>query len=260
MNPELAMIVALVIHGNIYIRGDQALVAPNLVQSIPVFKKYDVQFARKKKILFFFNQEQVISGTDSWLKDIREKNAKRIWFLNVDVRKDLPDRIASSFQGGGSWAVQVDYESSSEVWVPNWSTNKVVFKCLVYDKVLPVENPKTAEAEGDLMKALEAARGFSAEIKFAEWTRTFTEILRRSKDLDFGPDGYLKIIPDGKDHAKERRLLSIALESWVFGGMGSWNDLPSYGDALDKEYEKISNEFYAAEIEAFKTGANRFSD
>jgi hypothetical protein len=59
---------------------------------------------------------------------------------------------------------------------------------------------------------------------------------------------------DHPDSAK--RLLAEALEAWVFGGMGSWNDVVLTGDTDRAKYDKLTSSLYAAVIDACVAAAN----
>jgi hypothetical protein len=50
-----------------------------------------------------------------------------------------------------------------------------------------------------------------------------------------------------------RRLLAIATNSWVFGGIGSWNDL---GFVEDQRYQSVSEPLYGAMMNAFLASVN----
>jgi hypothetical protein len=58
--------------------------------------------------------------------------------------------------------------------------------------------------------------------------------------------------PHGLDHA---RVAAAAFKSFVFGGMGSWNDLSFQGDAA-RNYEQLTKDLYAAVMFALDATAN----
>jgi hypothetical protein len=49
-------------------------------------------------------------------------------------------------------------------------------------------------------------------------------------------------------------LLDASQKAWVFGGMGSWNDLGSEGDD-QKLYERLSDRLFRAVNEAIEAAA-----
>jgi hypothetical protein len=257
MNGELALLIALVTYGNAYFHGNLFPNAPELTLSNSTCKGLSVEFLKEKELFFGFKTTKKITGTEKWFRDLKERGAKRLWFIDVDVKRDLSNRIASSFVGGGNWAIQVDYDNSSEIWVPVWGRKEVVFREFVLDRKRSVEETETNQSLNKLLDALKCAEEFSRKIKFHEWESTFKEIIDNSRNSDLRMRYYSDMIPDGKDFLKERHLIAVASSAWVFGGMGSWNDLPSYGNALDKEYEKKTDELYSATVEALKAGSNR---
>jgi hypothetical protein len=53
-----------------------------------------------------------------------------------------------------------------------------------------------------------------------------------------------------------RRLVAAAVRSWVFGGMGSWNDIGFSDPALLSVYNSVSEDLYMSVIEGFRDGIN----
>ncbi len=55
-----------------------------------------------------------------------------------------------------------------------------------------------------------------------------------------------------------RQLLAMASRAWVFGGMGSWNDIGFTDAARNEEYRRVSQELYRAVTDAIRDAANSF--
>ncbi|OWA37963.1 hypothetical protein B9G55_06375 [Saccharibacillus sp. O16] len=56
-----------------------------------------------------------------------------------------------------------------------------------------------------------------------------------------------------------QRMYAAVYRSWVFGGMGSWNDVPPYSaheKGKDQEFASCSDELYAAMQEALEAAVN----
>ena len=50
-------------------------------------------------------------------------------------------------------------------------------------------------------------------------------------------------------------ILDAAQSGWVFGGMGSWNDMAFHGE-VEKEYARVSERLYSAITDAICAAAN----
>ena len=101
-----------------------------------------------------------------------------------------------------------------------------------------------------LTDSLEAAIRFCDEgeqwLRTSHWTVIFKSALSAldsSKQLDFTP--YLNF-PLEVISTEQSRLLQAADRAWVFGGMGSWNDMGFESDQQHAEYEVVSSRLYQA--------------
>ena len=63
------------------------------------------------------------------------------------------------------------------------------------------------------------------------------------------------LAPEGSLPPLARCLLDACQTAWVFGGMGSWNDL-TFDGPDGAEYDRVSEWLFTALNEAIYTGAN----
>ena len=88
---------------------------------------------------------------------------------------------------------------------------------------------------------------------FTRWFSTAIEVLNDPTPLtkvyhsDISPPGYLS--------REAQALLAAAQAAWVFGGMGSWNDLRFDGDD-QRTYDFLSNQLYTLLITAIIQATN----
>jgi len=54
-------------------------------------------------------------------------------------------------------------------------------------------------------------------------------------------------------------LLAGALKGWVFGGLGSWNDMCFRESSQEREYQLVSKNLYRAVIQSVGVVANSTS-
>jgi hypothetical protein len=87
------------------------------------------------------------------------------------------------------------------------------------------------------------------------WSDNF-EVARKIL-FDFEPVESDEFIPYGLYENESRQLIEAAFNSWVFGGMGSWDDLAFSGDDQD-EYQFLSQDLYDAICTSFVSAVNSY--
>ena len=70
------------------------------------------------------------------------------------------------------------------------------------------------------------------------------------------PPYHRDLFPDHCYSEASRRFASMAQAAWVFGGMGSWNDLGFSEPEIHSEFEQISRDLFAAVMLACVASAN----
>ncbi len=70
------------------------------------------------------------------------------------------------------------------------------------------------------------------------------------------PPYFPDILPEEGYSLGARRLLASAMQSWVFGGMGSFNDLGYQDGETNDEYERIADSLYDSVSTAILAAVN----
>ena len=90
----------------------------------------------------------------------------------------------------------------------------------------------------------------------------FADVFRRALDSltsDAAEQPYHRdLLPPAGYGAEARRILAACGHAWVFGGMGSWNDLGFERPEDQREYEQLSEELYAAVNRGIEESANSY--
>jgi hypothetical protein len=159
-----------------------------------------------------------------------------------------------AFAGYALWGVQAIYEGSWELWAPECSGYTAIDRCHPIDA--PLRMPPFDEADRQLRKALEAAIGFTRKAEGDFGVTYFTDALalRDARQPEI-PD-YPEFLPELGCSAEARRLLACASKAWVFGGMGSWNDLGFDDPELKAEYERLTPRLFDAVLNAIAAAPN----
>lgn len=258
VNGPIAQIVALALHGNAALTGIGSIdfVAQN---STAQFCQ-SIDFVREEPRWFGLGtpERRIMSTPEQWFADLRNRKVVRIGVRWVSGKeKSAPDRMLAGFVGGGgTWTIQVQLSDDSyEQWTAEWRVDEprrkidgkiwqVSYRRAYSGKeslgVVPV-----SEAMVQLKQALADIYAFSSRKDVKPFTTMFEKALSATR-LEAGSEGYHrdlfpKVVPSGDADA----ILRAAQHAWVFGGMGSWNDL-GFDGADEKEYERVSEQLFQA--------------
>ena len=261
MKTELADLVALVAHGTAWLAGATGTVAPDpLADTAPI-----------RRSLRFDGGGQ--SSARDWLLDLRQRGARRLWLVVAEGQSALgaPPRMLAGFANAGRSSIVVDLGAAAEVWVGDWQVGakpgagQTAIWDVTYSSVLVgpmeegVEPPEIGPAFDRLSAALTAAAELaSSEPSLGQWVDVFRTAMAAGAGNP-ASDAYERLLPERGFSDEARRLLAMAGWAWVFGGMGSWNDVVPEGEAARARYDEVSEELYQAVLHAIEAATNAFS-
>jgi hypothetical protein len=104
-------------------------------------------------------------------------------------------------------------------------------------------------------ESLEEIGDFARSQEYTQWEPWFTEALELLDSPAPVPPYHGDILPRIGYPLCARQLMAAAIRGWVFGGMGSWNDLSPPNTA---EYERVTAAFFSASISAVCASAEAF--
>lgn len=164
--------------------------------------------------------------------------------------------------GGGRWVVEAVFEDGSDIWEARWTLGdqahpqrkiwRVTYGRIAKKWKTAPESQRTLEQVAEWVKlvlqnALEYAKGIGQQ----NFAVSFDEALTLLKADRLLPPYGLAL--EGQLPLEASRLLAAANAGWVFGGMGSWNDI---GDE-SPEYEKVSGNLFEVLTIALVESVNR---
>ncbi|QMU74583.1 hypothetical protein GXW83_01070 [Streptacidiphilus sp. PB12-B1b] len=258
MNGELAQYFALATHGSAWLQDSDVRTAPALDQSNSTF-----QFVRTVTFAG-------VPGTGPWLKKLAARGVDRIWLAAPgrpsNGGKGLEAHIAAAFAGGMQAGLLTTGRRGSELWRASWEAGDpaaadhrvwdIHYRC---DEVTLTPDDfriPVADASSTLDSALEAAVEFSQVHGLRPWDSVFVKA-RALLGADTFEDVYHQdLFPEGRFDLASRRLAAAAQSAWVFGGMGSWNDLGFADAETHTEYERLSRELFSAVTQSCLAAAN----
>jgi len=265
MNDKLAQIVALITYGNEYLASfrDDVL---ELFPSHFTFKYvFEVSFHKKKTLQDTSRKSRIVAkDTRTWFSYLKSQGVQYLKLDLLNIQSYLPSHIPSVFTGGGAWVIQTDKRTC---WQSKWSLkNQRDPECRIWAvrywecDNLPVlmDFPDIETAYQDLEDSLIEAQNFSKKNGF-DWEKWFAEALALLKSASAIPPYYADLLPASYENIKGRQLLGGALKGWVFGGLGSWNDMYFRDSSQEHEYQLVSKNLYRAVFQSVGAVANSTS-
>ncbi len=266
MNIELAQTIALIAYGNEYLSSPRRA-SRELFPSHSTFQYVsDVSFQKGKTLDPVLRRSEILAkNTRGWFSHL-ETNGIRYLKLDLLNLQHLPPPYATSlFTAGGAWVIQTD---QGKCWQFNWSfinqgsRQARLWKVEYWERDnIPVINDFSdmETAYRDLENALVDAQDFSERRKFG-WEKWFGKALQLLHNPSPVLPFYADLLPPTLRNIKVRQLLAGALQAWVFGGLGSWNDMYITDHSVEQEYQQISKNLYGAVIQSVGAVTNSTVD
>lgn len=268
MNHPIAQCVALVCHANAFLQGRPA---PRFFPSNSTCTFCDgVKFFRvSRPLVGRVRRQEVADGPDAWFAYLRASNISAVHLVRTPQNHPrTPDRMLAGFVGGGgTWAMEaVQQNGKCGMWVSRW---EVWNKSAPDRRIWRVSYGRASETRSaiapvtDLQSSAARLRAALADIHtFSETQRcdAFTACFARAiETLDSGGTkryGYHRdLAPDGSLPSLAVCLLDACQSAWVFGGMGSWNDL-AFDAKVQVEYDRTSERLFVTLTEAILVAAS----
>ena len=266
MNLHVAQVAALVCHANASLSGRD--IGPFFPGNSTCMACEQVTFILPEEFSPRALDELEVVGTpNEWFAFLRASGARGVRLVHVPSGDPkFADRTTVAFGGGGLWALEVVYDGDrSECWSARWkwwnrtAEDNRIWR-VSYSRLEMEAKPvgtlaSLTDIAGRLNKSLREIHDFAERCQVG-FTQSFANALstldskgrrRHGPITDFAPHGFLS--------AQATIILDAVQPAWVFGAMGSWNDV-TVDDADSAEYEKVSEQLYQALVEAVVTAAN----
>lgn len=267
MNGTILQMLALCCYANATVRG-RRVPEPMPKSSVCDFCEY-VRFVRPTRTLFGRIKDRTFASTpQDWLGTLLRDGVVRVR-LGCAAGNDpsVADRMLAAFiGGGGTWYLElVLADSQSNFLVADWqvhnqhapdrriwrTTYKQVPGASTNVPAIPL-----AHATDNLQAALHDIADFAQRQSLTNWHANFMSALD-AFDASKPPryDNCADLAPPGTLTLDARMLLDACQRAWVFGGMGSWNDMFFTGP-IQSDYERVSEQLYESVVAGLIAGAN----
>jgi hypothetical protein len=222
-----------------------------------------VDFVATRRRLFRSVSETIATEPGEWISRLPSVAPEGVNLVSLGSSGDLPEYVAVAFAGAAKCGVSVE---SQGVWLATWTLVEkddpqrriwsVSYRMTSVGAGLPPA-PSIADAREELAAALRETAAFARSASsVSSWCETFyqaeRDLERRDARIPYHPD----ILPPRGYQFSARQLLASAARSWVFGGMGSWNDVWIEGSTARAEHERVTKRLYAAVTAAIMAAVN----
>ncbi len=268
MNGPIAQFVALTCHANAFLQG--RIVPPFFPgNSTCTFCDWVKFLGVSKTLLGKIREEEIANSPDAWFAYLKAANVSAIRLLRAPQNHPkISDRLSAGLVGGGEiWKMEaVQQSGKSAIWLSRWEVwnqnapEQRIWR-VSYRRVSGVRSSATSVPDveslaGRFRTALADIRQFSERHNCGGFTSCFSKAIETLDSRGEKRYGYHKdLAPDGCLPSLARWLLDACQSAWVFGGMGSWNDMAFQGEA-QVEYDRTSEQLFLILNEAIQTAAN----
>jgi hypothetical protein len=250
----LAQLLAVAIHGNASLQGrDASGFFPG--NSTCKFCEF-VNFVHLEPLKKAWREVPFAASPQQWFQRLGAAGARGLrvgWESRSD--SNFPDRMSVGFVGGGGrWLIEADLPDGCEVWEARWTVgndkdpDSRIWR-VSYGRLAHGEGPRAQPGRlngfrEQLQSLLPQIAKFARTHELENFAGSFDrglECLESSAPLtlvlhtDMAPTAFLSLAAE--------RLLAAAQAAWVFGAMGSWNDV-SFDGKDQQEYESLSERLY----------------
>lgn len=257
MQGTIAQVVALVVHGNSFLSSSDPAAAFPSNHSALGFCEF-VRFVDLNESASGWVESPFSPDPRSWLRRLRKEgvNAIRMAYLPTGgTGGRTTDRMHAGFVGGGGrWVLEAKKPNGSDYWEGRWEigdsdrADQKIWR-VTYGRIAsnqPSAPPDSIDLEDlrrKLAENLTEISAFARRQNLDGFANAFETGLSNLQSGSPGRDLYHADLLSLQLSLAAAQLLSAAQSAWVFGGMGSWNDLGFNGED-QSVYERLSEELY----------------
>lgn len=267
MTGELAQIINLITHYN-YGQIDRDLYINN-----SIYKSCNslLFVGFKKKFFGGYKEVEIARSTTKWFQYLLDKKIERLMLVfRPDNSMELDHKFAGMVGGGGNWYIEAKNSNFSDFWKARWEVksdekdNDNRIWNTTYGLTAPKQknfnhpqyDVKTQSEK--LYKTLTKIADFaSSHDNTRGWEKTFNSAKSALEDEIPSFEYYKDLVPVDSLPIENLILLNAASKSFVFGGMGTWNDIGWFKDEeVEKKYDEVSAELYRVMNESILAAVN----
>jgi hypothetical protein len=255
MQGTIAQLLSIVAHGNKYLAGclDDSYFPDNSTFKFCKFVKFvDLQSSGTE-----WHEREFAENPNVWFKELKATGVAqlRVRYISIN-REEISDRMSAAFVGGGGrWLIETIKQSKSDFWEASWEVGDkdepeqniwhVKYGRILRDSNQPEQPlPSASEVKKQLKDTLQKISEFAHKNDCSNFGLCFDKGIKALEEPPIVSDKEYKIFPENYAPTLYQQLLNASQRAWVFGGMGSWNDIGFNDSTIHKEYEELSDKLF----------------
>ena len=265
MTGILAQIIAITSFGNDYLKNGKLNAFYPQNSTFQHCNFVDFREMTKKDGTSTEKETTVSKNPIKWFDYLKSKSCKKLrLFYQTDEEND--HMMAGFVGGGGNWLIETIYSNHSDLWMSRWSHNpKLTEKPwqVTYGKAIencPIINQQfdIIETRKNLKSSLEKIADFAYKETTENWGKIFDRARETLESKNPGSNFYHNDLICWTNYdLQNRQLLMAANKAFVFGGMGSWNDMGFENNDTYERYNQLSTELYQSMMESITCAINK---
>jgi hypothetical protein len=270
MNGPIAQLVALTCHANSFL-GLADVPSKFFPDNSTCTFCHRISFVEvKTSWLGKASERTVAEQPDAWFRYLASAKASGVRIIRrVQNDPRIADRMSAGFVGGGGqWMLGVSHPAATDYWMARWEVWnqnapekriwRVTYGLVARDQAPTPADPDLSVVFAALESALTRIHAFSSKNNCGGFTECFARAIQSLKERSVAHGYYKDLYRPGSLSPSSEAMLDAAQSAWVFGGMGSWNDMGFDGEA-GQEYEEASEQLFTAINDAICAAANESS-
>lgn len=255
MQGTIAQLLSIAAHGNEYLFGrldENYFPDSSTFKFCKVVKFLDLQNSCTK-----LHEREFAEDPNVWFQKLKNTGVIqfRVRYIST-TKEEVSDRMSAAFVGGGGrWLIEAVKSSKSDFWEGRWEVGdkddpdqniwNVEYGRILRNANQPEEPlPPVEEVKEQLKDILNKISNFAHKNDCGNFKECFDRGIKAlSEPLSSNENGY-KIFPDNYATPDYHQVLSSCQSAWVFGGMGSWNDMGFNDNEVHKQYEELSDKLF----------------
>ncbi len=269
MQTHMAQAAALAIYGNAFLSGRCGTPENTLAPSTLTFCEY-VKFVEVTRRPANRNENPFAQNPADWVCRLKADGVQAIRIAHSPTPgiQSAPEHMLAGFAGGGgAWRLETIKGKTADHWLSRWEIGnqdhpdrkiwRVTYGRVAQDRpVTPTQWPDLDVLKRRLVKNLSEIAAFAKRQKLGHFAAVFKNGLDclGSRPLPQNLFHQDLISSPCLPHSAAQLLAAIQ-SAWVFGGMGSWNDL-GFDDEAQPVYDRLSAELYELLTAALESATN----
>jgi hypothetical protein len=272
MTGTLSQIITLTTYGNDFLFNGK--LRANFPENLSFKFCNKVDFRVFDRPIFFMKQrERVIAlYPNDWFEYLRKSGCKklRLYFISSADQSFAKDyKLAGLVGGGGIWFIEAIYKNHSNAWANRWEVTKkddsnqniwTVNYAQTLSNIPTIDlQISMQKSKNELEEVLSEIETFASEKNLDYWRRQFSNARLALKAN--APEKFYyntELIPLNNYSLTARQILYASGAAWVFGAMGSWNDLGFDTNEDNEKYQTLTEKLYEKVNQAIISSANSF--